>query len=77
MCILPFFTVPGILFLASKYSQFWEEYPSLFLFGVGMMITHITGSFNLASSAGMEFNPLSLDPILFSAVLYLDYNRVV
>ena len=40
------------------------------------MITHITGSFNLASSAGLKFDPFFMDPILFCGVLYCDYNQL-
>ena len=75
--MLPFLTVPGMVYMASEYSQFWEEYPSIFLLGVGMMITHITGGFNLASSAGMRFDPFFLDPVLFLGVLYCDYNQAL
>lgn len=42
-----------------------------------MMITHITGSFNLASSAGMRFDPFFVDPVLFLGVLYCDYNQIL
>ena len=48
----------------------------MFLLGVGMMITNITGSFNLCSSAGSKFSPYFLDPIAFLAILYCDYNML-
>lgn len=74
-CILPFIYIPGIVFLASLYSQFWNEYPSMFLFGAGILITHVTGSFNLASSAKYKFNPFFIDVLVFCTLLYADYNQ--
>jgi hypothetical protein len=74
-CILPFIYVPTMVYLASIYSQFWSEYPSMFLFGVGILITNVTGTFNLASSAKYKFNPFFIDVLAFGTILYLDYNR--
>ena len=42
-----------------------------------MMITHITGSFNLASSASSEFSPYFIDPVVFGAILYVDNQRIM
>ena len=75
-CFLPFFQIPFILYLASVFSNFWEDYVVLFLFGVGMLITNMTGSLNLASTAGFKFNPHYWDPYVFLVVLAVDYNQV-
>ena len=48
----------------------------LFLFGVGMLITNMTGSLNLSSTAGFKFNPHYWDPYVFLVVLAIDYNQV-
>ena len=74
-CILPFIYIPGMFYLASIYSQFWSEYPSMFLLGVGILITNVTGTFNLASSAKYKFNPFFIDVLAFLTILYMDYNR--
>ena len=66
-----------MLYLASVFSQFWEEYVILFLFGVGMLITSMTGSLNLASTAGFKYNPHYWDPYVFLVVLAIDYNQAV
>ena len=50
-CMLPFFQVCGILTLASQYSQFWYSHNAFFIFGVGMLITSMTGNLNLKSCA--------------------------
>lgn len=47
------------------------------MFGVGMLITNMTGNLNLKSSAKVKFNPIYLDPFIFVAILYLDYNRIL
>lgn len=75
-CMLPFFQVCAILWMSSVYSQFWEEYTMYFLFGVGMLITSMTGNLNLKSCAQVKYNPVYLDPFLFVAILYCDYNRL-
>lgn len=71
-CILPFVYIPGMVYCASLYSQFWSEYPSMFLFGVGILITNVTGTFNLASSAKYKFSPFFIDVLVFGFILYLD-----
>jgi len=75
-CMLPFFYICGILWLSCIYSQFWEQYTLWFIFGVGMLITSITGHFNLVSCSKSKFNPFFLDPLVFIVILYCDYNRV-
>lgn len=49
----------------------------MFLFGVGILITNITGTFNLASSAKYKFSPFFIDVLLFLTILYLDFKRSV
>ena len=75
-CMLPFFYICGILYLASKYSQFWKDYVALFMFGAGMLITNMTGNLNLKSSAKVRYNPFYPDPFIFLVILYFDYNRL-
>ena len=41
-----------------------------------MLITNMTGSLNLASTAGFKFNPHYWDPYVFLVVLAVDYNQV-
>ena len=77
LCFLPYFQIPSILYLASEYSQFWKEYVACFMFGVGMLITNMTGNLNLKSSAKVKYNPIYLDPFIFVAILYMDYNRLM
>ena len=57
------------------YSQFWFTHSLWFIFGVGMLITSMTGNFNLRSCARAKYNPIYLDPFLFCVILYFDYNR--
>jgi hypothetical protein len=47
----------------------------MFLFGAGILITNVTGSFNLASSAKYKFNPFFVDVLVFLGLLYLDYSH--
>jgi hypothetical protein len=49
----------------------------MFLFLVGILITHVTGSFNLASCAKYKFNPFFIDVLIFLTILYADYNKKV
>ena len=76
VCMIPYFQINFMLFLASQYSQFWKEYPVWFVFGAGMLITNMTGNLNLRSCAKMRYNPFYIDTIIFAVILYLDYNRV-
>lgn len=48
-CTIPFFTILLILYTASIYSQFWTEYVACFIWGVGMLMTNMTGNLNLRS----------------------------
>ena len=66
-----------MLLLASWYSQFWDEYPSFFIFGVGIMLTNMTGNLNLKSCVLVKYNPIYGDPFVFFLILYLDYNRIL
>lgn len=66
-----------MVYLASIHSQFWDEYPCMFLFLVGILITHVTGSFNLASSAKYKFNPFFMDVLVFLTILYADANKKI
>jgi len=75
--MFPFFYVIAILVLASWYSQFWEQYPSFFLIGIGMLITHMTGNLNLNSCCLQKYNPFYVDPFVFCAILYCDSNRLL
>jgi len=63
--------------LSYKYSQFWASYNALFLFGFGNLMTHITGTMNLMSSAKARFNPIFIDPFIFVGILFLDHNRML
>lgn len=75
--MFPFFYVIGILILASWYSQFWAEYPTFFLIGIGMLITHMTGNLNLNSCCLKKYNPFYADPFIFCGILYFDHNRLL
>lgn len=74
LCALPFFKLFTLMFLASAYSQFWNNYVALFLYGFGSWLTHVTGYLNLMSSAKSKYNPVFVDPFVFLALLYIDYN---
>lgn len=65
-----------MVFLASQYSQFWNEYCIWFIFGCGILITNMTGNFNLKACSKLKYQPLYFDPFVFCVILYLDYNRV-
>jgi len=41
-----------------------------------MLITHMTGSLNLASTAGYKYNPHFWDPYVFLIVLAIDYYEM-
>ena len=75
--MLPFAYVWIILLLASNYSQFWHQYPSVFVFGVGIMLTNMTGNLNLKSCVLVKYNSIYPDPFIFCAILYADYNQLV
>lgn len=75
--MIPFFTIPTILYLSSVYSQFWEEYVVFFVFGAGMLMTNMTGNLNLKSCVLKKFNPIYMDPFIFCGLLYLDANKLV
>ena len=77
MCILPFIYCNAMIIGAWMFSQFWEQYAILFIMGVGMLITNVTGNFNLKSSAKMRLFPVYLDPLVFAGVLFCDYNRLI
>jgi len=76
ICMWPFFQFFVILFLASFFSTLWYEYCALFLIGFGISMTHVTGYFNLMSSANTKFNPVFVDPFVFVIILYADYNQL-
>ena len=76
-CTIPFFTVIGILYFASVYSQFWHEYVVCFIWGAGMLMTNMTGNLNLKSCVLVKYNPIYIDPFIFAGLLYLDANRLV
>lgn len=75
ICMLPYFQLNLMIYLASKYSQFWDEYPLLFIFYIGVLITNMTGNLNVKGCAGMKYNPIYADPFLFVIILYLDHTR--
>jgi len=75
--MFPYICINVMLYLASKYSQLWDEYVVVFLLLIGLLITNITGNLNLKSSARMRLNPVYLDPFVFCLVLYFDYNRLL
>jgi hypothetical protein len=66
-----------MLYLASILSNFWNDYAILFLFGVGMLITNMTGNLNLASTAEIKFNPHFYDPYVFVIVLIIDHLELL
>ena len=76
-CTLPFFTVLLILYMSSLYSQFWNDYVVCFIWGVGMLMTNMTGNLNLKSCVLVKYNPIYIDPFIFAGLLYLDANRLI
>lgn len=66
-----------MLYLASILSNFWQDYSIFFLFGVGMLITHMTGNFNLASTADFKYSPHFYDPYVFTVVLIIDHLELL
>ena len=75
--MLPYVYINAMLYFASKYSQLWEDYVIFFLLGVGLLLTNVTGNFNLKSSAKMRLNPVYLDPFVFFLILVIDANHLV
>ena len=75
MCMIPGFQIIGMIVLAS-YSQFWDQYCILFIYGAGNLLTMMTGNMNLRTCAGMRYNPWYLDPPVFLAILYCDTHRL-
>ena len=72
----PYFFINVMLYSGSKYSQLWEENVIMFLLLVGFLMTSITGTLNLKSSAKMRLNIIYPDPFAYLAILYCDYNRI-
>lgn len=66
-----------MIILSAWYSQFWQDYCILFIYGAGNLLTMMTGNMNLRTCAGMDYNPFYLDPPVFLAILYCDHNRLM
>lgn len=66
-----------MIWCAYAYSRFWKDYAALFVFGTGMLLSYMTGLFNLMSCAKGKFNPIFYDPFVFWIILYFDYNGLL
>ena len=74
---IPMFQTIGMMVGAAWYSNFWREYNSLFLLGIGIFYGSMVNRFNLMSCAQSYFDPLYLDPIIFAAILYVDHFKLM
>ena len=77
MLILPYFVIIGMFYLASAYSRLYDEYTVFFILGIAMLMTNMTGNFNLKSTVDAKFYPFYIDPFVFIAILYADYNELL
>ena len=48
-----------------------------FIFYIGVLITSMTGNMNVKGCASLKYNPIYIDPFLFVAILYVDYNQLL
>lgn len=65
-----------ILAQLSGYSQFFESSVLLFYVGLGLFQTYIAGLLNIASTAGIDFPYLYIEPFIYIAILFVDANRL-
>ena len=75
-CLLPYIGFFGMLWASSK-SQFFEAYAAYFIILVGLYLTYVTAIFNLNSTADMKFNWRFYEPILYGAIIYADFNKLL
>lgn len=43
----------------------------------GLYLTYVTAIFNLNSTASMRFNWLFYEPLLWAAIIYADYTKLL
>ena len=77
MCLIPYFQLNLMAVCAFQFSHLWKDHAAWFLVYLGILITNITGNFNLKSCASKVYNPIYIDPFLFAGVLYLDANQIL
>lgn len=73
---IPLFQTMGMIAAAYQYSNFWKEYSSLFLLGIGMFFGSMVNRFNLMSCAQSYFDPLYADPVVFLLILLADSYKL-
>ena len=61
----------------SSLSQFFDHAPLLFFIGLGFFQTYVAGLLNISSTAGIEFKYFHFEPIVYAALLLLDYGRIL
>lgn len=49
----------------------------LFFAGLGLFQTYVAGLLNISSTAKIDFPYFYWEPIVYSAILYLDYTRLI
>ena len=75
--MIPLFQCCLTVLGAWQFSQFWQDYRALFMMYAGWVLSAQTGMMNLMSMACSRFEPLYLDPVFFTIVLYADYSRAL
>lgn len=74
--LIPYFQIYFLIYLTS-FSQFFDQAVLLFLCGLGMYQTYLTGILNIASTANIPFDYKFIDPIIYAGLLMLDIYRVI
>jgi hypothetical protein len=77
MLMMPYFMIIAMFYVTSVFSQLYEEYTVFFILGIAMLMTNMTGNFNLKSTVGAKYYPFYIDPIIFLGILYADYNNLL
>lgn len=54
----------------------FQEYPLVFMAGIGMLLTFMTGHLNLSSTADLKFNGIFSEYFVFPILVYLEVQKL-
>merc|ERR1719343_507649 len=66
-----------MMFLVSQYSRFWSTRPMAFIVMNGLYLTYVTAILNLCSMGNLRFNTFYMWPLLYLAIIYADFTRLL
>ena len=73
-CLIPYVQFFAMMY-TSTFSQLHQKYPVYFIILCGFYLTWVTAIFNLNSTSGAKYNWVFLEPTIYFAIVYLDYNK--